>query len=456
MSMNNLSEFFWDDLLSHIEEGQVIPIVGQDLLTVETAGAALTYYELLASRLVEQLSTDARNPLDPLPPNYSLSQVVGAYAPFREKRQLVYPRIKSIVDKTPVPTPAPLRELAAITGFHLFVSTTFDTLLAQALNEERFAGRAETTVVKYAPDDVADLPKDYSSGRGTAVFQLMGQVSASPKYTVTECDQLEFIHQLQTADLRPQRLLDELNKKHLLLLGNSFCDGLARFFLRLTQREPLWKPRETLQVLADSQVHDQRLALFLNHFNCETTVIRDATAVEFVKELFTRWQQRHPAKPDLAAAPQREGLPIPEGAIFVSYARQDSEAAHQLKASLDEYGLEVWLDQKELQPGDEYEKLIQRHIRHCALFLPVISRNTEQRKEGFFRKEWFWAVRRLPDFTGADRKFIFPVVVDDTPPYEAQVPQEFKEFQWAFAPGGKPPTQFLENVRTTIRELRKG
>jgi hypothetical protein len=449
-----LPDYFWDDLISYIEEGLVVPILGQELLRLEVGGVNTTLHRHLAERLANELSV----PTDRLPPNYGLSQVICAHPPFRERRQTIYPRIKSILDKAVVPVPEPLRQLAGIGGFRLFVSTTFDTLLEQALNEERFDGRPQTTALAYAPNHVRDLPEDYANTSGPLVFQLMGRISASPDYAATEGDLLEFMHLLQSADTRPKRLLDELRQRHLLFLGNSFSDWLQRFFLRIAKSDRLWNRRDKMEIVADEQVPgDDRLSVFLNQFSQETTIFCDGSAVDFVRILHQKWQEKHPPVPDKPPdrpEPAADPDAMRPGAIFLSYSRTDTEAAKRLKSGLETIA-DVWFDQQKLEAGDEYEKKIQKHIRRCSLFVPMISQNTEQRQEGFFRKEWYWATQRLPEFTGTDRVFVVPVVIDDTPPYEAQVPDEFKRFNWSVALGGAAPAAFLEQMRASIRDLRK-
>ncbi len=56
------SSFDWDDLLDCIEEKSVIPIIGQDLLTVAIDGKQQTLQQWLAIRLAEELGiTGVRN-----------------------------------------------------------------------------------------------------------------------------------------------------------------------------------------------------------------------------------------------------------------------------------------------------------------------------------------------------------------------------------------------------------
>ncbi len=457
--MGRSTDILLESLLSHIEAGEVIPIIGPDLLTVTENGAETTYNRLLARRLAEELAVEKGAPPRPLPTNCSLNEVICAYQPLLPSRQSLYAYLHALVRENPVAIPEPLAQLARITDFRLLVSTSFEGLLVQAVNQERFGGRSGATVLAYSPNNVPDLPEGGIGSSGTVVFQLMGQVGADPtKYAVTEGDQLEFIHQLQAAKLRPQRLLDEFHQRHLLLLGNGFCDGLGRFFLRLAQGEPFWKSRGTSRVITDA-VQDDRLVTFINHFSRETTVVREFPPVEFVRELSRRWEQRRPVAPANGpiGAPSARSEATPQGGVFLSYAHEDAGAARALQARLLAHGVETWLDESELKGGDEWERVIRQRIKRCELFLPLISRNTESRTEGYFRKEWAWGIERLPTFTGANRRFIVPVVVDELRQGQAKkVPEAFGTFQWETAPGGEATPEFLARMKSAIRELRVG
>jgi hypothetical protein len=139
--------------------------------------------------------------------------------------------------------------------------------------------------------------------------------------------------------------------------------------------------------------------------------------------------------------------------IFISFDREDEAAALELKRELEAAGLEVWLDLRCREAGDDYAREILHLIKRCALFVPVISRNTQSRDEGFFRKEWRWAVERLDLMTGSQRPFLMPLVIDDTPIYNAIVPPQFVKFEWAFAPGGVPPAEWIAKLKTNVRAL---
>ncbi len=100
-------------------------------------------------------------------------------------------------------------------------------------------------------------------------------------------------------------------------------------------------------------------------------------------------------------------------AVFLSYASQDAEAARRICDALRAVDVEVWFDQSELRGGDAWDASIRRQIKECALFVPIISANTQAREEGYFRLEWKLAVDRT-HVMADDKAFLLPVVIDAT------------------------------------------
>lgn len=139
----------------------------------------------------------------------------------------------------------------------------------------------------------------------------------------------------------------------------------------------------------------------------------------------------------------------PPSAVFLSYASQDAAAARRICGSLRAAGVEVWFDENELTGGDAWDRKIRGQVATCALFLPVISANTQARLEGYFRIEWKLAAQRT--YAMADEKpFLLPVVIDDTRDADARVPAEFKAVQWTRLPAGETPAKFCARVRTLL------
>jgi Tol biopolymer transport system component/DNA-binding winged helix-turn-helix (wHTH) protein len=139
----------------------------------------------------------------------------------------------------------------------------------------------------------------------------------------------------------------------------------------------------------------------------------------------------------------------PSHAVFLSYASQDAEAARRICESLRAAGIEVWLDQSELRGGDAWDQKIRREIRTCALFVPIISRSTQSRTEGYFRLEWHLADQRT-HLMARSRPFLLPVCIDDTPELHAEVPESFAAVQWDRLPAGESSPAFVERVLSLL------
>jgi TIR domain/SIR2-like domain len=436
----------WDDLLNYIEEHRVIPIIGPDLLRVQTDHGLRPLYVWLAEKLAKHLSVAPTS----LPQPLTLNDVVCSHLGQHGRREEAYTRLRSIMREVHVEPPQALRQLAQITDFNLFVTTTFDSLLESAVNLERYGGQPGAEVIAYAPNRVADLPCERADLQRTVIYHLLGRLSASPTYVLSDEDMLEFICALQSEHRTPEKLFHELEHNHLLLIGSDFSNWLARLFLRMAKRKRLSDPRDVTEIFADDHTaKDARLVAFLQQVSVRTRVYGGAES--FVAELHQRWSARqHPAQPPPGGiAPQRILPPareMPENAIFISYAREDLPAVQRLKAGMDAAGLTTWFDLERLESGDDYDRKIRANIGRCSFFVPVISANTQRRHEAFFRREWSYAVDRVRNMAGG-ALFILPVCIDDTPEAIALVPDQFKAVHMLQLAGGEPTPEFLQRLR---------
>jgi TolB-like protein/Flp pilus assembly protein TadD len=139
----------------------------------------------------------------------------------------------------------------------------------------------------------------------------------------------------------------------------------------------------------------------------------------------------------------------PNQAVFLSYASEDSAAARRISEALSAAGIEVWFDQSELRGGDAWDRQIRNQVRDCALFIAVVSRHSNARTEGYFRREWRLAVERTHDIAD-DSPFVLPVAIDETPEATARVPDQFREVHWTRIPGGDPTPAFIDRVRRLL------
>lgn len=469
------AEEFWEELLAQIESGQVVPVLGPELLSIESEGQTLQLYQVLAQRLLAKYALTgqmltADSPPAPadnsifLRPYHELNDAVCALAARGKRVQDLYRPIhdllKTLLEALSPSTLAPLRALASIGPLRLFVSTTPDDLFTLALNSERYQGQELTQQIicsKPNNDLSASNSNDYS-----AVFYQFGLSSTTPcTFAIHDEDTLEFIYKLQMdGALSKPVLFSQLRNQHLLLIGCNFPDWLSRFFIRLSNEKRLADNRIKHEFLVE-QISSQSdtLIMFLERFSPDTWIMR-YQAKDFALELARRWHEKHPtdANTPSTASSTLNVNPLKSNAtLFISYSHTDSDAAKQLHAELLELGAEIaWFDKSDLHAGDDWEQKIKNQIKSCQLFFPLISATTEARDEGFFREEWTLASERARRIQG--RKFIIPIAIDvnynsATTEYQ-RVPESFLSAQYGHAPAGRMSEALRNELKRLIRELR--
>jgi hypothetical protein len=445
---DNNTERLWRQLLALIEEGCVIPVIGPELLMLGIDGEMKLLYSYLAEQLANRLQISAE-------PDDTLNAIACRYLAQGGQRDDIYPELKlAMPPLSKVNLPEALVKLAEIQPFNLFVTTSFDPLLAHALNQVRYGGQDETQVLAFSPGSNNDLPAAQESLNKSTVFHLFGKLTAAPDcYVVTDEDVLEFMYALQSRTSRPERLFDILVKQNLMVIGCPLCDWLGRFFVRIIKKERLVVSSGKTDYLAGDQLqNDTSLAAFLQHFSCRTKVFPMAS-IEFVNELHRRWKEKPSPDPKKHPPPPPE---IPKGAVFLSYASKDRPAVILIRDALEQVGIDVWFDRnrEDLRSGDDFEARIKSNIERCSVFIPIISRNTLTGGPRFFRIEWNYAQEmslRFPD----DWRFIIPVVIDDTPPDESAVPKKFRKLHWESIQDGRIHEAFVNEIKGLYRDYQR-
>ena len=425
-----MSERFWERVLQRLEEETVVPVLGPDLLTVVDEGAETLLYPLLAKRLAGHLGVGS---LD-LPRGSELQDVCGRYLTKSKDVQEIYRSLR--VDfraLDPIPIPTPLLELARIPRFKLFVTTTFDVLMERAVDHERFDGQRQTLAFAYAPSDRQDLPPEFDRLGRPAVFHLLGRLSGTPhSFAVTREDMLEFMDSLQSR--APGFLFDKLRESDLLILGSQLSDWLSR-------------------LLAQGGPGMDAPVLFVERAKGTTEAPPVESAVDFVRELYRRWSEFSPQE-EAAPPPATSSSGMPSGAVFLSCAKEDQNAAESIREALDRAGIDVILDHDDTPLAPRWEKRLKSVVGLCAVFVPVISARSLKANRRFLQREWLEAILEAGRAAPAGR-FILPVVIDDTSPGDPAIPGEFGGLQWEKLPGGKPSSEFLKTLVELQRSYRR-
>lgn len=477
------SKEFWDDLLAYIDSGEVIPVIGPELLTIERDGKLVSLYRIVAEQLLTRYGLNSspdetelddngvqENDLVILRHGYELNDAVCALSERKNRRlQDLYRPIHDILlevqKKHRDELIKPLLKLAKINKFKYFITTTCDTLLAEALNETRYQGQPRADEIEYAPnlsgDRKRDLPK-IQPGDYSLVFYIFGKASASPMYAIHEEDILEFVYELQEGiGAGPEQLMGLVRSRNMMFIGCPLTDWLGRILVRMSSQDRLFSSRSTREFMAINQSYsDPGLIQFLVSFSHDTHIHFDE-AGHFVDKLFQYWQERNPVLTSEQTA-QSSAQKELSGKIFISYAREDYSAANRLYENLKEIagGDDIaWLDkQGGLNWGDDWEISIKRGINSSMLFIPLISSNTEQRDEGVFRKEWGWACDRDQGIQG--RRYILPLIIDETTANSSVddllVHECIRAKQFKMAIGGELNEELRKLLVDEVRNMRRG
>ncbi len=462
----HLDDRFWNRLLTAIEEGQVVPVIGSQLLTWNGQDKMQSLQQRVAMRVLEfnKFDTASVN----LTPHRELHEVVTLLKPMPGvKLQDLYGDITealNAVTKEPdFKMPESIEKLAAISSFKLLVTLTPDNLLAQALLK-----RCGVNEIVHSPSlptsEAGDLATDWMKKPGEVnLLYLFGKAKSTPVFAIHDEDTLEYAHNLLSRGSNvPLRFLGELQQRGLLFIGSNFQDWLSCFLLRLTNQTRLAKKETRAWLVEDANICPE-LALFLYGFSQETEIISELSPQAFINELHARWLVRNTPAEGRPSGPNPQPTTNPLSvAFFISYSRDtDLPAAEKLYQTLREQGLaenEIWFDRTAIEPGGDFQKLIYDGIRSCRYFLPLISTAADDLKEKFFRSEWNAAIDRSKKMARGE-EFVVPIILDEEykPQNYVRVPKEWSNtIDFGHAPGGIADDRTRQHLQDIIRELRRG
>ena len=391
----------WECLISKIRAGTVIPVIGPDLLDVNTARPGEpARFQKLDSLVADDLRCSYQLPARrQRATKWRLHEYVVWLMESRriaadDIRVKLFKSIKRTIDTA---VPEALRRLASVRDFKLYVSLTCDDMLFKALleadaNAKSFAfscnGSSNSTGV--------DIPLRPA---GKMSYRLFGSADACPlDYAIHEGDAYEYLFKLQSEQApRIPNLLGALRSSDLLFIGCQLPDWAGRTLLRLTSDTAL-ESRRRLAFFAEPRA-DPALVAFLTRFS-KYCLYFPCDARSFVDELVHRLDNGGPStgkKPE----------------VFVSYAGQDRNVAEAIGKRLLELGAgDVWIDYKKLVGGDDWSSRIDEAIADCSFFLPVLSAKADDSEGGYFWGEWRQAIQRSKRSILNDRIFLLPTLID--------------------------------------------
>jgi len=370
MSNNIEANFNWDELLERIELKKVIPVIGHGLYWIEKEEKELLLYDYLADKVAENIGIP---PLSEVNQKFSKTtlEFLKRYKNYLKLSKL----LSAVVKEEKLPASNPLWKLARIKAFRFFINTAYDDFLVNTIRAVRgsFIEALSYTLREKKLNKLdEDLFEKLEESKATLVYNLYGDLKSRIDCAFTEKDILETIVEFhKDMETNPDNnLFQELKSSSLLFMGCGYDDWLARFFIRTVANAPYRSPKDPYKSLfiADDLLANQKdpfhdLPRFLKYY--ESEIFYSSQGKDFVDTLFEKVEQELPkeiiAETDFPAF------------AFISFHGANRSAAVRLAASLREDGIDVWLDEKKFEPGDEVDGTDWIYNKFTGLFYVTVK-----------------------------------------------------------------------------------
>jgi serine/threonine protein kinase len=132
--------------------------------------------------------------------------------------------------------------------------------------------------------------------------------------------------------------------------------------------------------------------------------------------------------------------------VFLCHATVDKPLVRDLYGKLKDDGIDVWLDEESLLPGEDWQEAIPKAVRSSHIVVVCLSKAAIT-KRGYVQKEIRFALDAAAE-QPEGAIFLIPVRLE-----ECEIPSQLSRWQWAnlFGSGGYP--QLMRSLRTRAEEL---
>ena len=423
-------QYDWDELMEFISDKNLTTIIGKELYKYEDAGQLVSLDNYLCTQLLQSfkvIDLPATSLADAM--DYLVNQKLT-------KPMDIIRRLKAIVKDIGFEFPL-LNALLSIHDLDYFVNTTvYNNVLEKKIFESR--KEAATSINFSINQSFTDCPS-LEKITEPFVFNVFGSLLSTVDPALSEDDMLEYVSLFRERMSEATNIVNALKNKNLLFIGCAFPDWMNRFVLRLLSNEPMhdWGTKRTIILVNDQSDFRQKQIEALRNYD---VVTYEGGINEFVQEFSRQWKQKTPA------ANKKK-------TIFLSYTTLDRDAVETLKKNIEETGdISCWYDKREIMAGDDFKREIAKGIKSADLFIPLISSNSLLHKDGYVQQEWFTAdnVNTFRKIEGNMDKYLVPIVIDETNPYDPNVPKYFSELSIGKVPKGNASPEFIQQLKETL------
>lgn len=405
-------EPLWDKLIQQIIDGNVIPVIGADLLTDDQDNP----HKVIVDFLANGFHVDSK-------PN-SFSELV--FAPNYKKdnkKDSIYYQVNTILGSAEFVPSLRLKRLLAIRQFPFVITTSFTPIVEHTMRE---IWKEELRVMRFNnnPSENDDI-KNGTDLRKPTIYYMFGKVGeGAHKYVLTDTDMLDYVSSWLSNDskARPKNLCNELKDKYLLMLGNNYSNWLFRFIWYSMRKPDLGHGMLAYDTLDDS---------LLNFLERTETFTKQNTS-SVIDQILTRLEKKLKENEETKFNKPGDNMDV-----FISYSRSDSEIAEKLYNTLSAQGKRVWFDKNNLTDGGNFMDEIRKAIRTAKYFVPILSENITKEKgdSHVYRNEWDTAIDVA---ISMGRTYIIPLAEEGFDFYKAAIPEKMQQHNAIFYSKNEP------------------
>jgi TIR protein len=334
--------------------------------------------------------------------------------------------------------------------FRIVLSTTFDPAVELLMNLVWGEGKYRIMNISNARANNFDFKQNEALGDEyfdiePTLYYVFGKADPmipDAKFVLEDNDTLEFISKWLSNE-GPTRLISYIDTKKLLVLGCNLKDWCFRFFwYAMRHKEAANLKLGDIAVLLHPEQSEQDRNLY--DYLTKTANVRIQTESRtYIRRLADALDE----KMSVNSAELLSNL----GGIFISYASEDFAIAWNVFTRLREAGFNVWLDNKKLSVGNNYDPRIENAINQCRVFMPILTGNVahvlKNDIQRYFPTEWELATGENSDAT------YFQIVTpgyDISQPYHLKVPEKIRKatiFDWQREPFSK----LIEEIKSVLK-----
>lgn len=404
---DNIEEPFWDMLIEKIIDGNVIPVIGPEMLTLN--GSDINTY--LINGIGRKLS------MKKLPNTFSELVYAPEYKNAYGNKNRIYFQVANIFAKRKFPANPLLMRFLSIRQFPFVITTSFTPIVEDAMRE---IWKDELRVLRFNnnPKENDDI-RTGADLRKPTIYYMFGKVcDGVRKYVLTDTDMLDYVASWLSNDnhTRPKNLCNELKDKYILMLGNNYSNWLFRFIWYSIRKSDLGK---------GMFAYDSIDVSLINFLERVETFTKQNTS-DVIDQLINRLEKKLVEKEETKFNKPEENIDV-----FISYSRSDTTVAEQLYKLLTKQGKKVWYDKQNLTDGGYFMEEIRKAIRSAKYFVPILSQNIIREKifSHVYRNEWDTAIDVA---ISMGRTFLIPLVEQDFDFYGASIPEKMQQHNAIF------------------------